>query len=92
MRTLYTLAYPALTAADRQFLQTFRGRHDPDRVKLIAPHFTLLFGCKALPEADYLQHVQAATKAHAALRFCCRYAMLGADDQNFQSSRERAML
>ncbi|MBT9457419.1 MAG: GNAT family N-acetyltransferase [Burkholderiaceae bacterium] len=82
MRTLYTLAYPTLTVADQQFLRAFRGKHDQDRVKLVVPHFTLLFGCKALPETDYLQHVQAAAKARAALRFCCRYAMLGADDED----------
>lgn len=82
MRTLYTLAYPVIKVADRQFLDVFRRTHDQDRARRVAPHFTLLFGCNALTEADYLQHVQSAAKACTALRFCCRYAMLGADDQD----------
>lgn len=82
MRTLYTLAYPALTVVDRQFLNAFRGMHDQDRAQLVAPHFTLLFGSSALTERDYLQHVQAIAETSTPLRFCCRYAMLGADDQD----------
>jgi 2'-5' RNA ligase len=82
MRTLYTLAYPLLPEADVTFMERFRREHDVPYCDVAAPHFTLIFGCSAVEEAKYLQHVQDVAKVSAAIRFSCRYAMLGTDDQD----------
>ncbi len=81
MRTLYTLAYPVLGEADKSFIERFRHEHDVGNREVVSPHFTLVFGCSVVAEAEYLQHVQAVASVSAAVRFSCRYAMLGADDQ-----------
>lgn len=82
MRTLYTLAYPSLNEVDMSFIERFRHEHDVRYRDVVAPHFTMVFGCSALGEFEYRQHVEAVAKADAALRFSCRYAMLGSDDQD----------
>lgn len=81
MRTLYALAYPVLSEADSGFIARFRAEHDA-RHALVAPHFTMMFGCSAVGEAEYLQHVAAVAREAAPIGFCCRYAMLGADDHD----------
>jgi 2'-5' RNA ligase len=77
---LYTLAYPTLSEPDRAFIGRLRDAHDARDRDVVAPHFTLVFGCQAVPEAEYLQHVASVAAESRAVRFCCRYAMLGADD------------
>jgi len=81
MCALYTLAYPTLSEADTYFIQQFRAEHDT-RHNVVDPHFTMVFGCNAVAEAEYLQHIAAVAQNHFAINFSCRYAMLGADDQN----------
>lgn len=78
---LYTVAYLDVDAPAEAFLEGFRREHDP-QVDVVAPHFTLVFGCNTLPEAVYSDHVGAIARATTAIRFHCRYAMLGADDLN----------
>ncbi len=82
MRTLYTLAYPTLPEADLGFLQRFRREHDVPYRDVVAPHFTLVFGCSEVAEAEYSKHVAAVAEAASSVRFSCRYAMLGADHQD----------
>lgn len=82
MRTLYTLAYLSLSEADMSFIERFRHEHDVRYRDVVAPHFTMVFGCGAVGEVEYRQHVEAVAEASAALRFSCRYAMLGSDDQD----------
>jgi 2'-5' RNA ligase len=82
VRTLYTLAYPSLNEADRSFIERFRHEHDVRYRDVVALHFTMVFGCSAVGEPEYRQHVETVAKDHAALRFSCRYAMLGSDDQD----------
>lgn len=79
MRTLYTLAYPTLSDAEADLIARFRAEHDA-RHTVVAPHFTMVFGCGAIAEAQYLQHVAAVARSSAPVNFCCRYAMLGTDD------------
>jgi 2'-5' RNA ligase len=79
---LYTLAYPTLSAQDRAFVDRFRNEHDVRYRDVVAPHFTLVFACSALPEVEYLQHVASVASHSPVIRFSCRYAMLGADDQS----------
>lgn len=80
-RRLLTVGFPALEADDRAFITAFRERHDP-RAAAIAPHFTFLFGCAALDEDAYTAHVKHVADSTAPIRFVCRYAMLGADDED----------
>jgi hypothetical protein len=64
MRTLYTLAYPTLHEADLRFIETFRREHDLRYRDVVAAHFTLVFGCDAVNEAEYLErNLRASTAA-----------------------------
>ncbi len=80
---LLTVAYPVLRNEDATFVEAFRQRYDP-RVREVAAHFTLAFGCAAVPQRLYLRHVEAVCKDSQAFDFACRYAMLSAghDDEN----------
>jgi 2'-5' RNA ligase len=82
MPALYTLGYPTLSETDAAFIQRFRSEHDLRYRDVVAPHFTLVFGCAAVAEEQYLQHVAAVAAQRPAVRFSCRYAMLGGDDQD----------
>lgn len=81
MRTLYTIAPLVIADIDRATIAAFRTRHDP-HADVVEPHFTLVFACAAVAEADYLAHVGRAASATPPIAFSCRYAMLGADDGN----------
>ena len=81
MRTLYTIAPLAVADADRAAIDAFRARHDP-HADVVEPHFTLVFACAAVAEADYLAHARTVAAATPAIDFSCRYAMLGADGGN----------
>ena len=72
---LYTIAYPQTSASAQAFLEGFRRQHDP-QADLVAAHFTLVFGCAAIPQADYLAHVSAIARHTPAIHFHCRHAML----------------
>lgn len=82
MNRLYTVAYPELNARDRAFIDDFRLHHHRHFGPVIAPHYTLVFGCAAVPAPDYLRHAQAVANSTSVIPFCCRYAMLGADDED----------
>jgi 2'-5' RNA ligase len=79
VRRLYTIAPLAIADGDRAFIDAFRARHDP-QAAIVEPHFTLVFACAAVAEAEYLAHVRAVAAQSAAVDFSCRYAMLGADE------------
>lgn len=74
---LYTIACPQVDASAQAFIDGLRRQHDP-QVDVVAPHFTLVFGCTAVPQADYLAHVAAIARHTPAIRFHCRHAMLHA--------------
>ena len=77
--TLYTIAYLSVNTPAQAFIDGFRCQHDP-QVNLVAPHFTLVFGCTAIPEAAYLGHVAALARHAQPIRFHCRHAMLHAGE------------
>ncbi len=60
-------------------MESFRRQHDLPYRDVVAAHFTLAFGCDAIAEPAYTAHVSAVCRASKAIRFSCRYAMLGAD-------------
>ena len=80
MTTLYTLAYPTLSDADRAWIDQQRAAHDQRFVNVVAPHFTMVFRCEAILEDAYCAWVSTVVSAQSAIPFTCRYAMLGADD------------
>jgi 2'-5' RNA ligase len=82
MGTLYTLAYPTLSEADMRFIEHFHRQHDVRYRDVVAPHFTMVFGCSAVAAVEYSKHVAAVARATPRISFSCRYAMVGADDQD----------
>lgn len=78
---LYTVAYLAVDTSASAFLNSFRQEHDP-QVDIAAPHFTMVFGCKSVSESTYSDHVAAVAAGTTAIKFRCKYAMLGADNMD----------
>lgn len=76
---LYTVAYLDVSASDRALIDAIRQVHDP-QLNVVAPHFTFVFACKAVPQATYIEHIASVARGNLPIRFHCRYAMLGADD------------
>ncbi len=76
----YPVAYPTLSGDDARFLEDFRHLHDLTYRDVIAPYFTMVFGCSDVPEDIYLSHVERVTRSSRRIGFCCRYAKLGSDD------------
>ncbi len=76
---LYTVAYIDVSPSAGALISDFRVEHDP-HVNVVGPHFTMVFGCKAVPEAEYNAHIAVVARSTKQIRFHCRYAMLGADD------------
>jgi len=79
MRKLYTVAFPTLPDAAARFVAGIRARHDR-QVNMLGPHFTLLFGCDAVAEATYVDHVRAIAATTRAFPFRCTEAEPDADD------------
>lgn len=79
---LYTLCYPKLISEDRRFIDEYRREHDIPFRDVVAPHFTMAFGCGEVPESVYREHVRAVAQSQGVIRFTCRYAMLTNDDSN----------
>lgn len=82
MKTLYPRCYPRLAKADRKFLDAFRREHDLPFWDVVGPHFTMIFGCNAVPLPAYREHVSAVAKSQSAITFSCRYAQTVNDDSN----------
>lgn len=81
MTPLYTVAFPTLGVDDAAWIDDFRQRHDADRRRMIAAHYTLVFACTGVDVAAYAAHVAAVAAAFEPIDFECRRAMLGADDE-----------
>ena len=79
MRKLYTVAFPSLTAASARFLAQIRAQHDR-QASLLGPHFTLLFGCDAVDEATYVEHVRTVAAATAAFHVHCEDTLPDSDE------------
>ena len=77
MSTLYTLAYPEISASDNRFIERFRDEYDLPYRDVVRAHFTLVFGCTELDSAEYQEHIEAIAHQSAPIEFHCKYAMLG---------------
>jgi 2'-5' RNA ligase len=84
-RSLFTLAYPVLSEADRAMVRTFRVEHDRAKVYRVEPHFTIAFGASGIGDDDYLEHVSKIAAATEPITFHCRHAILGADESDESS-------
>ncbi len=82
MRTLYTVAYPDISTADAAFIKAFRHENDLSYRDVVAAHFTMVFGCGNVAEPEYTAHIKRIAAKFTTIDFSCRYAMLGADDQD----------
>ena len=49
---------------------------------MIDAHFTMVFGCAAIGLNEYMNHVANVAASSKAIAFSCKYAMLGADDED----------
>jgi 2'-5' RNA ligase len=82
MQRLLTISYPELAPEATRYIESFRQSHDAQRHALVPAHFTLVFGCSALGLDEYTNHVAAVASRSKPISFCCKYAMLGNDDEN----------
>jgi 2'-5' RNA ligase len=80
MAALYTVAFPALSAAIRALIDAIRAQHDASNALIIPPHFTLVFACTVTDEQDYLDHVDNIAARTTRIPFACRHVMLDAAD------------
>jgi len=80
MTLLYTLAFPRLAAADRNRIDRVRAENDPD-ARLVAPHFTLVFGCRDVSAEAFEAHVAGIAAATPAFAFQARRIEPGSDDR-----------
>lgn len=64
---LVVITYPKLSSVDRVRVDALRAEHDPHRVNMVGPHFTLVYPT-ALLEADALgQHTRSCAKRFAPI-------------------------
>ena len=82
MPRLFTVSYPEIPAEAATFISAFRSSHDPKHRDVVDAHFTMVFGCEALGLTEYQNHVASVAAASQAISFKCKYAMLGADDED----------
>lgn len=82
MLRLFTISLPEISAEASTFIDEFRKKHDLRRRDEVAAHFTLLFGCDAIGPDVYTSHVAAIAGSSSPIELSCRYAMLGADDED----------
>jgi 2'-5' RNA ligase len=64
----YVIAEPEISAADRNWIQSIRKRHDP-QMDLVGPHFTFVFGIDAPAAADLIAHVRTIAKCVPSFAF-----------------------
>lgn len=78
MPSLYTVAFPKLSATDQGRIREIRKQFDPNFTK-IGPHFTLLFGCAEVSFNDYCKHVARIAEKTDAFQFHCNQVSPEAD-------------
>ena len=71
------VAFPAFEAADRQWVESIRAKHDPE-AKRIAAHFTLVFPA-ILPLRETEAHVAHVAQSVQPMRFALRRAAVVPD-------------
>ena len=82
MPRLLTVSYPVLSPESTALIRAFRQRHDAKREAMVQAHFTMVFGCAAVDLSEYTDHIARVAKASRPIELTCKYAMLGADDED----------
>jgi 2'-5' RNA ligase len=72
------VAYPRLGEEDRQSIESFRRRYDP-QVSRIALHFTLVFPVETAPD-ELAPEIEAIATSTEPIRFAIRRAVVMPDD------------
>lgn len=70
MRTLYTASHADVSAQWRAFIERFGQAHDGSCRDLVAAHFTIVFGIRALSDAQYAEPVCKVTSSLAMCPSC----------------------
>ena len=78
---LFVVAYPEVSAKDRDWIETTRRAHDPNAHR-IAAHFTLVFDVTGVPVEHVRDHLRSIAKRESAIPFICRKVTLGHDHQS----------
>jgi len=63
-------------------IEGFRSVHDARQHSIVGAHFTMAFGCAAVELDVYTSHVANVAASSPPIAFSCKYAMLGADDED----------
>ena len=82
MQRLLTISYPEISAESAARIDAFRRNHDAKRREVVEAHFTMIFGCAAIDLNEYTDHVASVAESSRSITFSCKYAMLGADDED----------
>ena len=82
MQRLFTVSYPEISAESAALINAFRQSHDTRHRDIVEAHFTMVFGCAAIGLNEYTSHVAYVAASSKSITFSCKYAMLGADDED----------
>lgn len=75
---LLAIAYPTLSQADTQWIQTLRAQHDPNYA-IVAPHFTLIFPTFDRAPQPFGAHVRVTVQGQPRINFALRCALVVKD-------------
>jgi 2'-5' RNA ligase len=78
-RSLLAIAYPNISPADREWMQSLRQNYDALYMDIVEPHFTLVFPVFDIDEAKFVAHIEQQVKEIEAFEFVIRCAVLGDD-------------
>lgn len=61
------LAYPELSAEDKNWIDNFRKNHDPLFYGIVEPHFTLVFPTVGIKQDDFVNEIKEKSKKYIDL-------------------------
>ncbi|MFO7891389.1 MAG: 2'-5' RNA ligase family protein [bacterium] len=76
---LLVLAYPEISSEDRNWIDSFRKKHDHLFYGIVEPHFTIVFPTFGICYNDFEQEVLEKTKDTKSFNFNIRCAMINND-------------
>lgn len=75
---LHVVAYPTLSPADYDRVQSVRKLHN-GLYNIIEPHFTIVFSVADMGAAEFIAEIKERSKGIAAIQFCMRCAVICKD-------------
>lgn len=82
MQRLFMVSYPEISAESVALINAFRQSYDARHRDIVEAHFTMVFRCAAIGLNEYTNHVANVAASSKSITFSCKYAMLGADDED----------